>query len=195
MEQKFIKIRKGQYMDAILTILIFEKAGYIGFNKLERNLREKAGLKMSKPTLSKYLKELEEKDIIKKDGDAWNAKYILNEELWRKDINIFNNEIEKWVKIINKQKENFESIGIGEQFSNIVSEILWREFKILEILINPNNKEFDKLKLYYYESSLFKPLEDLMIIKSRSDEKYKNDVINGIDLFIKQLDDERISII
>ena len=91
---------------------------------------------------------------------------------------------------INKQKEEFESMDIDEQISHITLNILWRELNILKIYINHDGEKFDyynRVKLFYFNSLLFKSLENRVIHKSGEDEKYKNDVTNGINVFLKNL--------
>ena len=109
MEPKWKKLGNNEKdANAILRLVLLKESGTevgIRFNELERNLRVVLGLNISKPTLSKYLKNMvNEKLLIKIERSKLDTEYRFNEKLINKDLEEYKQIEKKWNKFYKKGK-------------------------------------------------------------------------------------------
>lgn len=193
MEPKWKKLGSNEkYVSAILNLILLKDVGTgegVRFNELERNLRVSLGLHISKPTLSKYLKNMvNEKLLVKVERNKLDTEYIFNEELYSKDIEKYNKIKQKWTKFFKKEEKAFLALSVKEQLIHAVSIIVWRNLSEIKVLATPDGDILKNLELYYLENPSLRYHEHLIIDECRKNEQYRTKMLNEINLIIKELD-------
>jgi DNA-binding HxlR family transcriptional regulator len=193
MEPKWKKLGNNEkYVNAILSLIMLKDTGTgkgVRFNELERNLRITLGLPISKPTLSKYLKNMvNEKLLVKIERNKLDTEYKFNEDLINKNLDEYKKINKKWSKFFNKEEKEFLALSVKEQLYHAMKIILWRNLSEIRIMANPEGGDFKNLELYYLENPRLRYHERLIMAESRKDEQYRTELFKEINSIIEELD-------
>ena len=184
MENEFLKL--DDLSHDIISLLVIR--GKLRFNELLRSLQAKR--RLSKPTLSIKLKELNEKKlIIREVEDVQKVSYRLNEEIFdfsKRDKEKINEIVEYYLEVQEDKSQRSLDVEINFILKNIIIAKLY-ELKISILLdkkpYNPNFTELPILNILFS-----KPYENQLLKKCFENNDIKYEVIKKIDEFIKNLE-------
>ncbi|TFH24817.1 hypothetical protein E4G67_01635 [Candidatus Bathyarchaeota archaeon] len=179
-----------RYCSDILVILWSGRE--MRFNEIYRVLTNK-GTTLSKPTLSEHLKHLRKKKWITRNvKGVQNVSYILHESLNRPSKST---DVENWLEESLKEKGVIFYKPSSEVKADLdIYKILGRKLKelMLRIEIEPNIQN----QSLSFDNSQWRLVENDIVKKSKTDEQYRNRIIEKteeLQKLLKVWHDERLN--
>jgi len=174
--------------EILVSLLVIGKK--IRFKNLQNFLIKNSCL-ISKPTLSKHLKHLRDKGLIKRNiPEPHHTTYEINHKIFG-DLKKISNLVQESLKTIAEEEKIFNSIPLDHQITIIIEKIILRNLRRLktniELELNPSKKWEKLVELEWLANPIFKHHEDLLISKCKKDKKYRELVIQKLDENIEQI--------
>jgi len=156
-----------------------------------REFLTKSGGSLSKPTLSKHLKHLTEKEmVVRKIEDVHNVSYEVDHKRFR-EFREYVQATAKSQRRLTEEEEIFDSKSIDDQINIVLGKMLLRNLRQLktniELELNPATKGEKLAILQWLANPVFRYHEGLLIAKCKDDNEYGEKLLQKLDELIEEI--------